>query len=111
MKSSRPLNYGIFTENRSDMANKRTLKKQINAVISDVIDECIYIQETQKNKAQPAEKLIDEAVAFYNDLIARVHAGKNKVDFDSIWNDLNDKAEVFLENLNALSASKNEKGA
>jgi hypothetical protein len=39
------------------MANKRTLKRNINAMIVDVIDECIYIQDTQPSKDQFIDKL------------------------------------------------------
>lgn len=86
------------------MANKRTLKKQINAMVFDVIDECLYLQETQEEKAQKADQLIEEVVASYNDLIARINSGKCKADFNAVWNDFNDRSEGFSEKLNSLSA-------
>jgi uncharacterized protein YukE len=86
------------------MANKRTLKKQINAMVFDVIDECLYLQETQEEKAQKAEQLIEEVVSSYNDLISRINTGKCKADFNAVWNDFNDRSEGFSEKLNALSA-------
>jgi hypothetical protein len=85
------------------MANKRTLKKHINAMVFDVIDECLYLQETQEEKAQEAEQLIEEVVNSYNDLISRINHGKNKADFNAVWNDFNDWSEGFSEKLNALS--------
>lgn len=82
------------------------MKKQINAMVFDVIDECLYLQESQEEKAQKAELLIEEVVGSYNDLIARIHKGKRKTDFNAVWNDFNEKSELFSEKLNALSTEK-----
>jgi hypothetical protein len=96
--------FGIFTQIICNMANKRTLKKHINAMVFDVIDECLYLQETQEEKAEKAEQLIEEVVSSYNDLIARINTGKNKADFNAVWNDFNERSDGFSEKLNALSA-------
>jgi hypothetical protein len=85
------------------MANKRDLKKQINAMIVDVIDECIYIQETKEKKSDAAEALIEEVIAVYNDLLERINRAKNKGDFKSIIQDFEEKSDTFLDKLNSLN--------
>lgn len=85
------------------MANKRDLKKQINAMIVDVIDECIYIQEIKEKKSDAAEALIEEVIAVYNDLLERINRAKNKGDFKSIIQDFEEKSDTFLDKLNSLN--------
>ncbi len=85
------------------MANKRDLKKQINAMIVDVIDECIYIQETKEKKSDAAEALIEEVIAVYNDLLERINRAKNKGDFKSIIQDFEEKSDTLLDKLNSLN--------
>lgn len=86
------------------MANKRTLKKRINAMVIDVIDECIYVQETKTNKYNEAEALIEEIIDNYNDLIARINSGKSKADFRKIVIDFENQSEAFIDKLNAFNA-------
>lgn len=85
------------------MANKRTLKKNINSLVFDVIDECIYIQEINPEKFDACEKLIDQAVQYYNDALAKVNAARVKKDFRAISVDLDSHAEKFIEGLNNLN--------
>ena len=85
------------------MANKRTLKKQINAMIIDVIDECIYVQEVNDDKAEAAEGLIEEVISTYNELLSRMNSGKTKADFKAIVTDFDQKSEMLLDKLNALN--------
>ena len=85
------------------MANKRQLKKQINAMVIDVIDECIYIQEINSNKSEAAELLIEEVIATYNSLISRVSKAKNKTDFRPIIKDFEEKSDLYLDKLNSLN--------
>jgi hypothetical protein len=85
------------------MANKRMLKKQINAMIIDVIDECIYVQEVNDDKAEAAEGLIEEVISTYNQLLSRMNSGKTKADFKGIVTDFDQKSEMLLEKLNTLN--------
>jgi hypothetical protein len=86
------------------MANKRNLKKNINSLVFDVIDECIYIQEIQPEKFDACEKLIDQAVNYYNDALSKVNSAKEKSDFRSIAVELDDNAEKFIEGLNSINS-------
>ncbi len=86
------------------MANKRTLKKSINSLVFDVIDECIYIQEVHPDKFEASEKLIDNAVDYYNNTLSKMNASKSKADFRQVANELEEKAVFFVDELNSLNA-------
>jgi len=79
------------------------LKKKINAMVFDIIDECLFIQENQEHKAQEAEQLIEQAVVAYNKMMEGVNKGKTKSDFNAVWNAYYDASDVFSEQLNLLT--------
>ncbi len=72
-------------------------------MIIDVIDECIYVQEVNGDKAEEAEGLIEEVISTYNELLSRMNSGKTKADFKAIVSDFDQKSEMLLEKLNALN--------
>lgn len=88
------------------MANKRDLKKDINYVLGDII-EAVYIWEyanTDKDTKE-SEKIIDDAIATFDDLIAKVNAKdveNKKVHFKSIQQELEDKGRALIERINKL---------
>lgn len=93
------------------MAGKRDLKKDINSLLGDVIEEC-YSQmlEHPGIKEDDIEKIIDDAADLADDLIFRVnnfrHIEKKsdvKKHFEKIKSDLEDKSVEFIERLNKLS--------
>jgi hypothetical protein len=85
------------------MANKRQLKKNINSLVFDVIDECFYIQELNPNKMDASEALINEAADYYNQLASQIHLAKNKSDYREIVASLDKKADYFVDKMNALN--------
>jgi|TARA_R100001015_G_C4559481_1_gene119607 hypothetical protein len=88
------------------MANKRDLKKDINYVLGDII-EAVYIWEyanTDKDTKE-SEKIIDDAIATFDDLIAKVNAKdveNKKVHFKGIQQELEDKGRALIERINKL---------
>ncbi|MFM7683283.1 MAG: hypothetical protein ACKO7P_11120 [Bacteroidota bacterium] len=86
------------------MANKRDLKKSINSLVFAVIDECIYIQELNPDKFESCEKLIDDAVNFYNNALSKMNSAKTKSEFRAIAIELDENAENFIESLNTLNS-------
>ncbi|HIC32611.1 MAG: hypothetical protein JXK08_01940 [Flavobacteriaceae bacterium] len=88
------------------MANKRDLKKDINYVLGDII-EAVYIWEyanTDKDTKE-SEKIIDDAITTFDDLIAKVNAKdveNKKVHFKSIQQELEDKGRALIERINKL---------
>jgi len=88
------------------MANKRDLKKDINYVLGDIIEE-VYVWELsnpgKENKA--GEAIIDEAISSFDELITR--ANDRKVEnaskhFKAIRADLEKTATTLIEKVNAL---------
>ena len=92
------------------MANKRTIKKDINSVLGNVLEECY--SEMLNNpgiKEKEINAIIDDAVDLADDLISRVNhsrtieSNKRKAHFAKIAEELEDKAIGFIEKLNKLS--------
>jgi len=84
------------------MASKRTIKKQLNGMIFDVVDECFSVQLYKEKKTEETNKLIDEALDFRDEVLARIHQAKTKKDYPAIYGQLEDKGVYFVEQLNGL---------
>ena len=88
------------------MANKRDLKKDINYVFGDIIEAVYYweLENTQK-PTKESEAIIDEAIASFDELIARVNdrsVEDKKSHFKAINNDLETKGKALIERINKL---------
>ena len=85
------------------MSSRRLLKKKINSVMNDIIEECYSMQIYSNGKVESeTNKIIDEAVTVFDDLLSRTNEARNIVDkkelrkhFDSINTDL-DKNSLKL---------------
>jgi len=59
------------------MASIKNLKKDINYTLGDLIEECyVYQLLNPKADVKASEVLIDEAIATFDDLIAKLNAKK-----------------------------------
>lgn len=88
------------------MANVRNLKKDINYVLGDII-EAVYVWEfTNTDKdTKKSEAIIDEAIATFDELIAKVNSknvDNKKAHFKAITNELEDKGRALIEKINKL---------
>ncbi|SHI69968.1 hypothetical protein [Aquimarina spongiae] len=88
------------------MANKRDLKKDINYVLGDIIEE-VYAWELENpgkdNKA--GEAIIDEAIASFDGFIERMNDKKVEnasKHFKAIREDLEKTAKGLLDKVNSL---------
>lgn len=84
------------------MASKRTIKKQLNGMIFDIVDECFSVQLYKTSQTEVTNKLIDEALDYRDEVLARIHQAKTKKDFPVIHENLEEKGIYFVEQLNAL---------
>ena len=88
------------------MGNVRNLKKDINYVLGDII-EAVYEWEysnTDKD-TKKSEAIIDEAIATFDDLIAKVNnrsIENKKAHFKAINKELEDKGKALIEKINKL---------
>lgn len=88
------------------MANRRTLKRDINYVMGDII-EAAYLHQLANPKQDSAktEEIVDEAIADFDELIGKMNQKdvENKQQhFKSIQKELEAKATTLVEKLNAL---------
>ncbi|HKK11405.1 MAG TPA: hypothetical protein VJ945_01135 [Flavobacteriaceae bacterium] len=89
------------------MASVKDLKKDINFVLGDII-EAVYVWEyanTDKG-TKKSEAIIDEAIATFDELIAKVNdksVEDKKAHFKGIRNDLENKGRALIEKVNKLS--------
>ncbi len=88
------------------MANKRDLKKDINYVLGDIIEE-VYVWEASNpdKDAKAGEAIIDDAIASFDTFMARVSERKIEkpaAHFKSIRKDLEAKAIELIEKVNSL---------
>ncbi|GMN11646.1 hypothetical protein MTsPCn9_28290 [Croceitalea sp. MTPC9] len=88
------------------MASVRDLKKDINFVLGDII-EAVYQWEvsTENKNSEKGSKLIDSAIAAFDELMDKVHAKdveNTKAHYKSIRVNLEKKATGLIEKLNKL---------
>lgn len=94
------------------MANRREVKKDIQFIIHDFIDECCaFIINNPGEKEKEINKNIDEAVELYDDLMHRVNnhshlKGKEvNAHFKEIYKDLEEKSIALTKKFNKNMAS------
>ncbi|MCO4813457.1 MAG: hypothetical protein KC454_02020 [Flavobacteriales bacterium] len=85
------------------MASKRILKRNVNTMIFDVVEECFTVQLMDDRKMDATEKLIDEAADFQDEILTKINAAKNKADFKSLHENINAKHVDFVQKLNGLN--------
>lgn len=88
------------------MASIRNLKRDINYVLGDII-EAVYIWElTNPDKdTKKSEKIIDEAIETFDDLILKVNAKdveNQKVHFKAVNQELEDRGRKLIDKINTL---------
>ena len=88
------------------MANKRDLKKDINYVFGDIIEAVYYWElENSEKPTKESEAIIDDAIASFDELIARANDRKvddKKAHFKAINADLETKGRALIDRINKL---------
>jgi hypothetical protein len=85
------------------MGNKRSLKKGLNEMVFDVVDECYFIQIADSKKIEASEKLITEVADFQDDLLSKMNKAKGKAAFRAIYTEIETKSDYFVDALNTLN--------
>ena len=88
------------------MASIKNLKKDINYVLGDIIEEC-YTWEllNPKTEAKDTDAIIDEAILAFDSLIEKVNiknVENKKAHFKNLTLELEEKAGDLLEKINKL---------
>ncbi|MEN8857042.1 MAG: hypothetical protein ABF260_03155 [Flavobacteriaceae bacterium] len=84
------------------MASIKNLKKDINYVLGDIIDECLV---TLTGDTKKSEAIVDEAIVVFDELIAKVNAKEvenKKAHFKAIEAELETRAGKLLDKVNKL---------
>lgn len=84
------------------MASKRTIKKGLNNMVFDIVEDCFSIQLFDDAKTAASEKVIDDVAAFQDDILAKINKANNKVDFRAIRSEIDAKGEAFFQTVNAI---------
>ena len=85
------------------MGNKRILKKGLNEMVFDIVDECYFIQISDPNKLKATEKLITEVADFQDDVLSKMNKAKGKKEFRVIFTQIETKSDYFVDALNSLN--------
>lgn len=84
------------------MASVRQLKKEVNNMIFDVVEECYSIQLYKPSKKAETDAFIDEAADYMNSTLTAINAAKTKADYKKIITDVEATAEKWVERLNTI---------
>ncbi|WP_194850870.1 hypothetical protein [Nonlabens antarcticus] len=88
------------------MASIRDLKQDINYVLGDIIEAALISQAVNpKSDAAASEKIIDDSIATFDDLIARVNdkkVEKRAAHLQAVRADLETKGSSLIERVNEL---------
>lgn len=87
------------------MASIRNLKKDLNYIYSDIIEDCYVWQLENADKADKAESIIDEAITSFDELIAKVNdkgVEDTKKHFSAIISELESSANDLSSKLAKL---------
>ncbi|MDT8346854.1 MAG: hypothetical protein RQ756_03550 [Flavobacteriaceae bacterium] len=88
------------------MASIRDLKRDINNVLGDIIDRAqLKALEAEKDLTAASEKIIDEAIVTFDDLVAKIsdRSIENRSEhLKSVSRDLEEKAKALVDKINKL---------
>lgn len=84
------------------MASKRDIKKIVNSVIIDIVEESFSVQLFNEAKTEASNKVIDNAAAVQDEILSRISAAKSKKDFTSIIADFETKTDELYDQVNKL---------
>lgn len=91
------------------MGSIKNFKKEINIVLSDIIEECYVCQLNSDDKiSAKAEKIIDEAIGVFDDLVVKINqkgVENKKKHFQSIHSELEKKGSSLLLKLEKLKVN------
>ncbi|MEX1191600.1 MAG: hypothetical protein WEA99_06465 [Brumimicrobium sp.] len=84
------------------MANIRELKKEINNMVYDVVEECYSLQLFDESKKKDTDSFIDEVADFQEEAMTAINKAKSKKEFKEIREKAEKQAEEWVKKLNKL---------
>lgn len=84
------------------MASIKNLKKDLDYMIYDIVEELYDIQLMDSSKTKVSDALIDEASDFREQTISQIRKAKGKKEFSPIIKGIEDKADYFIKKLSEI---------
>ena len=86
------------------MASIKNLKKDLNYIFSDIIEECYIWQQENADKKENAEAVIDNAISSFDSLVEKINIKSDNVKehFKSILADLEEKVNDLRSQIDSL---------
>jgi hypothetical protein len=87
------------------MASIKNLKKDLNYIFSDIIEDCYLVQLENPEKSDKAEEIIDEAITSFDDLVEKVNNKKvenKKEHFKGIVSELENKVQDLRKKIDSI---------
>jgi hypothetical protein len=88
------------------MANRKSLKKDINSITGDLVTECMIYQDIAPNAdIKTAQDIIKELLAINQDFINRIshtEKGKAKAYYNSLFTSFNENIVGIIEKIAKL---------
>jgi hypothetical protein len=85
------------------MASKRYIKRNVNNLVFDVVEECFTMQLFNPELTEKADAIIDQAANFQDQILEKINAAKTKADFRPIQEEIEKGAIDFIQQLNGLN--------
>lgn len=87
------------------MASIKDLKQDINYVLGDIIEAALISQAVNPEKTAESEKIVDDSIATFDDLISRVNNRKvesRKAHLKAVKADLETQGKGLIDRVNSL---------
>lgn len=79
------------------MASRRDLKKALNNIVFDIVDESYSAQLWTPSKSAASEKVINAADEFQVEMLTKINAAKSKAEFRAIREAIEAKSEELYD--------------
>ena len=94
------------------MGNRRWLKRKLNVVVNNIVEECYNVQIYNQSKENETNKIIDEAVEMFDNLLDRIHSvnrhgdkTEKKKEYASINSDLEKSGLILLDKIEKVGST------
>lgn len=84
------------------MASVRKLKKDVNNMIYDVVDECYSVQLFNDSKTEESDQFIDDAADFQDEIMADIKKAKTKEEYKAVEEKVDKTHLEWTKRLNKL---------
>lgn len=79
------------------MASKKDLKKHLNYLVIDIVEEAYNVQLSNPKKQDVSDKFIDQVVEFQMEISTKINQANSKAEFRPIREEIEQKAVDFIQ--------------